>query len=427
MASRFTRRLEVLVALALLGSAIACGDARPVLSQQQSAQTCLRCHGQPPETNAHLAHTTLASSGVPHASLACLNCHRDVQAIDGPDHILRNDGKPVGGAEVRFDDPESLGNRTQAGATRNAAAAYDPATRTCSNVYCHGATLSGAAPQFVATVAWTAPAGSVSCGTCHGIPPANHPAGITLADCTTCHGAAIDAAGKPNPTTHVNGTVDLSDAVTSRSCSGCHGDRSANVLPGDPRSAPPGDAQGRADSNAVGAHQNHVVAGVLGTAVACSECHVVPASLLAPGHLDNQVTVTFGALAKKGGLAPSYDAATQTCSNVYCHGNFPNSRTSAPPAPAWRAGAAAVACGSCHGTPPPAPAHPVVDVVAQGCSTRDPARPTLACHPGPGVSSPGFSFNPGTGTGTVDVAVHIDGNICLTDANGVKIPGFCGP
>jgi predicted CxxxxCH...CXXCH cytochrome family protein len=413
--------IELLLGVALLGSALACGDARPVLSQQQGSTTCLRCHGQPPETNAHVLHTALdsgsglASGGVPHASLECLQCHRDVQRVDGPDHILRTDGKPVGRAEVRFDDPESFGSRTQPGAARNSAAAYDPTTRTCSNVYCHGATLRGATVNVPASIAWDAPKGTVSCGTCHGLPPANHPAGITLANCTTCHGTAIDAAGIPNPTTHVNGTVDLAEAVTSRSCSGCHGDRTATVLPGDPRSAPPTDTEGRPASDpaatAIGAHQNHVVAGVLGAAVACNECHVVPVTLLAPGHLDNQVTLAFGPLAGKGGLTPRYDASTQTCSNVYCHGNFPRSKATPPPDPTWRGGAAAVACGTCHGTPPPAPAHPtVVDVVAQGCSTS--TIPALACHPAPTATTRGFSYDPATGTGTVDPRLHIDGKIC---------------
>jgi predicted CxxxxCH...CXXCH cytochrome family protein len=411
MAKWFNGNLETLLAVALLGSAVACGDARPVLSQQGSAE-CLRCHGQPPETNAHLAHTTRdAGTGIAHAELACNQCHRDVQRLDGPDHILRLDGKPVGRAEVRFDDAESIAARTEQGATRKGDAGYDTATKTCSNVYCHGGGLAGSTAAIPASIAWDAPRGTVACGTCHAIPPADHPAGLTLANCTTCHGDAIDAAGKPSAAKHVNGAVDLSEAVTSRSCSGCHGDRSAVAQPGDPKSAPPTDAEGRAASAAVGAHQRHVVGGVLGATVACSECHVVPTSLFAAGHFDNQVTVTFGPLARSGGLAPRYDAATQTCSNVYCHGNFPKSKvTMPPPAPSWNGGAAAVACGSCHDLPPPEPTHQVVNVAAQGCSTS--TNPAITCHPAPGAGKPGYSFDPATGLGTVDPKLHIDGKIC---------------
>jgi predicted CxxxxCH...CXXCH cytochrome family protein len=200
------------------------------------------------------------------------------------------------------------------------------------------------------------------------------------------------------------------------SCSECHGDRTVAALPGDPASAPPNDVEGRSESDpsatAIGAHQDHLVAGVLGAAVACDECHVVPTSLISPGHLDNQVKVSFGALAAKNGLAPSYDPLTQTCSNVYCHGNFNLSKKppSLPPAPTWRGGEAAVACGSCHDLPPPVPTH--VDLQGISGCNGNPRFPALACHPAPGAGKPGYSFDPTTGIGTVDPKLHIDGRIC---------------
>lgn len=389
----------------VLASTLACGGARTT-SSSVTATTCTSCHEQPPATDAHLAHFAVddGSDGIAHLQLGCFQCHKDVQSVNEPDHILRANGDPVSPpAEIRFDDAKSLASRTQRGASRADPASYDRATRTCSNVYCHGAGLNGGT---AASVRWDAPDGTVSCGTCHGIPPGDHPSTLTLADCTSCHGDAIDAAGRPSPQKHVNGTLDFAANVTS-SCAGCHGDassRSATVLPGDPRSAPPTDAEGRTASDpaatSIGAHQNHVVAGVLGVAVACSECHVVPATLLASGHLDGQVTVSFGPLAKKDGAAPTYDAASQTCSNVYCHGTFLNSRATPPPKPTWNAGAAAVACGSCHGAPPPPPGHPDPAALGVPVGCNGPSNSALACHPS--------LYTPTS----VDPKLHIDGRVC---------------
>jgi len=404
--------LSLPLAVALLASTVACGEARPLALALTATSDCTTCHGNPPAKDLHVVHfaaDTGASGGIPHAQLACLQCHKNVTSENEPDHILRADGSPVPGpAEVRFDDPASLAAVTQPGATRAGAPAYDKATRTCSNVYCHGAGLKIPTKDIVGSPNWGAAQGSVACGNCHGIPPEDHASGITRLACHRCHGDAIDASGNVNPATHINGKVDLAADVTS-SCSACHGDSSVTAAPGDPASAPPTDAENRPASDptatSIGAHQNHLVAGVLGVKVACSECHVVPTTLLAPGHLDNQVTVTFGPLASKGGLTPGYDAAAQTCSNVYCHGNFPFSKTVLPPPkPTWNGRSAAVACGSCHDLPPPFPAHVPVNVPVQGCGTS--TNPAIACHP------------PAYTPSTVDPTLHIDGKVC---------PPFCGP
>ncbi len=158
-----------------------------------------------------------------------------------------------------------------------------------------------------------------------------------------------------------------------------------------------------------GAHLEHVLGAGLGAPVGCTECHVVPSTIFAPGHIDDSVvTVTFGTLASKGGLTPSYNASSQTCSNVYCHGNFPFSKpTLPPPNPTWKGGSAVVACGTCHALPPPAPAHPdpVAFGVSLGCNGPS-NNPALACHPG------SYTLT------SVDPKLHIDGRIC---------PPFCTP
>jgi predicted CxxxxCH...CXXCH cytochrome family protein len=201
------------LAAALLASTAACGDARAPAST--ATADCTSCHGYPPATDLHAIHFAAddGSSGVPHAQLACLNCHLNVTSVNQPDHILRADGTRVPSpAEVRFDDAASLAALTQPGATRAGAPAYDRTARTCSNIYCHGAGLKGATSDIVLAPAWNAPHGTVGCGNCHGIPPADpdHPAGLTQLDCSRCHVGAIDAQGNLNPATHVDGKVEVS-------------------------------------------------------------------------------------------------------------------------------------------------------------------------------------------------------------------------
>ncbi|HET9599380.1 MAG TPA: CxxxxCH/CxxCH domain-containing protein, partial [Anaeromyxobacteraceae bacterium] len=179
-------------------------------------QQCGRCHGTPPAKDAHLAHGidlsgSVAAGALPRAPIACLQCHLDVTDPNQPGHIFDENGKPLPApAVVRFDDPAAIAGRTQAGASRAGAPAYDPATRTCSNVYCHGNGLNGRTGDVVLAPAWNAAAGTVGCGRCHGVPPADHAPGLAQTDCHRCHGDAIDASGVLNPAKHVNGIVDLS-------------------------------------------------------------------------------------------------------------------------------------------------------------------------------------------------------------------------
>jgi predicted CxxxxCH...CXXCH cytochrome family protein len=141
-------------------------------------------------------------------------------------------------------------------------------------------------------------------------------------------------------------------------CTSCHGDP---ARPGDAlaRSAPPIDLleQTLPSYPGVGAHAIHLSAGSTHGAVACEECHTVPADVDAPGHLDSErpAELVFGGLAKTGDRDPSYDAETRTCTDSYCHRDawpvWSEPRTSQQ------------ACGSCHDLPPKAP-HPQSDKCA---------------------------------------------------------------
>ncbi|MGE5185360.1 MAG: CxxxxCH/CxxCH domain c-type cytochrome [Acidobacteriota bacterium] len=97
-------------------------------------------------------------------------------------------------------------------------------------------------------------------------------------------------------------------------------------------------------------------------ALDCGECHVVPASWDAPGHILNTpppAQVTLGALAnltptdaraRRRGPA-TWDGAT--CTNVYCHGDATPYFGGADPEPRWGETPPRFVCDRCHGAPPP--------------------------------------------------------------------------
>ncbi len=80
------------------------------------------------------------------------------------------------------------------------------------------------------------------------------------------------------------------------SCSRCHG--SAD------NPAPPNSIRGDTSTTVVevGAHQLHLRDTPIRAALACSECHVVPNMVGAPGHFDGpHARITWGALASARG------------------------------------------------------------------------------------------------------------------------------
>jgi predicted CxxxxCH...CXXCH cytochrome family protein len=164
-----------------------------------------------------------------------------------------------------------------------------------------------------------------------------------------CHGGTYSRT-TVDATLHLNFSVDVRGG--GNDCSGCH--------------AGPADAQfrdllGQTDParQTVGAHQAHLNGGRFRGGLQCADCHTVPTSVRAPGHIDTAgpaEVVTNGGLAFSFGASPVYTPANATCSGVYCHGagsraqrdTAPNKMTS----PVWTGGAAQVVCGSCHGLPP---------------------------------------------------------------------------
>lgn len=166
-------------------------------------------------------------------------------------------------------------------------------------------------------------------------------------------------------------------------CTSCHGDAGRQ---GSASAAPPVDTRGNVDPAVpgVGAHLAHLQDGPLRTAMACTDCHAVPTSVT---HPDAVTSFSWSALATgAGATSPGY--AGGSCSATYCHGSTLGAGGTNH-APAWTGGAAEVACGSCHGAPPPLP-HP------QNTNCR-------GCH------------GEGYGATSVNAATHVNGTLDLGD------------
>jgi len=321
----------------------------------ESVSSCYACHGTegvnpaPPFDNsgltdsakvgAHQSHL-LASSGYSNP-VSCDQCHVVPASVESPAH---RDGDYL--AEVPLSGSIASANGSEGG--------YNFTTRACSGVYCHDGKRfkhgwsSGTDPVWNDTSYIT---GAVAdCSKCHGYPPGGaHPAD---ADCSKCHlHVTANNIGFSDATKHLNKTVEAVDGP----CYACHGDVAVN-------NAPPNDLAGNtADTSLkVGAHQTHLQAtDGMSAAVACAECHVVPAAVHDASHRDgdNTAEIIFGALATTNGASPSYNYGTRRCSNTYCHDgrNFKYG-FSAGTDPVWNdtsyiTGAVAD-CSKCHGYPP---------------------------------------------------------------------------
>lgn len=185
-----------------------------------------------------------------------------------------------------------------------------------------------------------------ACGTCHnvtavgakfGVPSCmSGAAGVTVAG-ITCHFTA--------PVTGTNVTA---------GCNSCHGG-----LPSGPN--------GSGFPNFSGAHPKHTAI----SGVTCNTCHNGLGSGTAQ-HANGTADILF--LASQAGVSATYDAATQTCSNVTCHALVTT--------PAWTA--KNQGCTACHPTPPDTNNHmshwnafPIPAIKCDACHTGD----------GPGVTA----------------------------------------
>ncbi len=294
------------------------------------------------------AHQTHLGGSALRAAIACSECHS----------VPTSTSHASGTVDMTF------GALARSG---GASPAWDHSTATCASTYCHGATLNAGGTNTKPT--WTRVDGSQdACGTCHGAPPATstgHPAvSSALTGCAACHPATMKADGTIDVAggKHIDGQIQVSGG----SCNSCHG--------GAANDAPPKGTKGETATTtlAVGAHQQHLTNSAIRQAIACAECHRVPAST--SGHPSGVLDLTFGTLATTGGAIPRFDAASATCASTYCHGSTlaaGGSNTT----PLWtRVDGSQAACGTCHGVPPPTTSgHPSVTGGLTACAQCHPA------------------------------------------------------
>jgi predicted CxxxxCH...CXXCH cytochrome family protein len=433
----------LLRAILSIGAAatMACASGRDVAT---ASAECTRCHGggenatgAPPRdvrgnadpgarpVGRHTAHVD--------AGIGCGACHPERPATSTPGHL---DGK----IDVALRGVSLTGG---------APASFDARTGTCSNVYCHGATLDagGARPAL----AWTGTLGAPRCAQCHGFPPPA-PAHPQVSQCFTCHAATVRADGSlVAGGGHVNGVVDVGDAhpagYASRAvhgpdairflsgqagaapCASCHGgdlgggegpscnechasagwvappwtsnctfchgtkDVSFDYTASLAQSAPPEGVAGEGSGPHVGAHAKHLApGGPASNGFACATCHAVPALDAPLAHVDGVPAVALGMPAGIPPRGETFAPATQTCSNTYCHAPFAPANPGTLPAPTWTGGP--IGCGGCHGAPPRTGRHPEVSPghANFGCD---------GCHAT--VSSPTSAI--------VGKALHVNGSV----------------
>jgi len=411
---------------------------------------CNICHEGPDShagTDPMTGNTT--GSHAKHASFnrfGCVTCHTNDAAIDptaGPDcngcHSAVDQNVTHTNGVINVSIVNIYGG-TYSG---------DPAPGTpyggCSTVYCHSSGQSSTGGSLTAgdykAVNW---GGAVlDCASCHkdmDTDPAatgshvQHAQGAANYNCALCHDGNTETTYAN--ATHVNKSINLSfsgpaggatysqgnihavgDGYGSCSVAACHGSTpspawgtdftgidSCTRCHGTPTA---GVAPDYAKAPNLGAHQNHMnptaMAGYISPSLGCSECHVVPATVLAAGHITDATPgiaeINLSGRASLNGVSPTYGA---TCS-VYCHGvAMPRGTTDgANRTPSWTdsgyiTGVASHDCAQCHGYPPAGiSAH--IGKGPADCHT---------CHSNVNATGTGFT--------TGGLASHIDGIVLVS-------------
>lgn len=234
--------------------------------------------------------------------------------------------------------------------------------------------------------------------------------GTATGYCEKCHGDAKTiglGAGQYHVTTavctdcHAHGQE---QGAFAAACNSCHG-----FPPGPLVSTP-----GATGSTTAGAHIAHVEA----LKIACESCHYNSVGS-GPTHMNGDLRITLGFApdfaptqggSYDGQMTAQYNTTvttptttvtntgSKTCSNLYCHGNYPGSGKNA--SPQWDV-AATANCGSCHGgsnSDLPTSGNHAVHASASGFNIA-----CTSCHEG---------IITGSGTYTIaDQEKHVNGKV----------------
>lgn len=250
----------------------------------------------------------------------CSYCHNDT--VDGSGNIKDRTKHTNGVKDVAISPQWSILGKD--------APAYNPATKSCDNIYCHSD--GTASPEKVRLFAWTD--GKTECNTCHG-----HPRG----SCSTkeCHDSRTDiATGKVWSLPSIFG-----NATSYHWPSGQEWKAAIPMFHND------GPGTQRANSHPRHTETNFTCDKCHAATIAngaCDTCHTsgIPAGKMGEyAHIDPayHVNRTKDVVFKDGG---SYNAVAKTCSNTACHTGGTD--------PVWGGSVnSAVICLSCHGVTGP--------------------------------------------------------------------------
>lgn len=242
-----------------------------LLDPQANPNNCVSCHSNPPSgtTYPNVAKSHASHSAINAADI-CGECHSGL-GLGTVDHLNR--------ARLRTTsvqaNPVLFGPLATTGGV---APVYTASTGTCTNTYCHGATLPGGgsnkAPQWGQANYLAA-----GCGTCHGFPPTtirNGTASHTSSTgCNACHthvNSTNDGFTPSGAALHINGRIEASAGAahafpypgashatagaTISNCNGCHDTTNTGTYPVASGTPP----------NCRACHINSLGAG-------CSDCH----------------------------------------------------------------------------------------------------------------------------------------------------------
>lgn len=367
---------------------------------------CGTCHGvtghgvavpSTPTTGSHVRH---AGSAAGQLAVPCDSCHG---VHNDNKHVIGNVKWNLTGINGLYKTPTGR-FYTISGSTGRLAPSANFGT--CSTVYCHSNANPNGAGFAYKVPTWGGAA--LGCGGCHdnmstiaaGTPNGGHfkhastgNANGPQYDCSVCH-AGYTASSSTASTTHANKFVDLINAITGYSkaspmtasqafgtctnnchglatgvawnsgsiyfdgtdhCSTCHSN-TTGVTVGTPFYSTQYPGKQTANNNPkVGAHTLHLTSTkIMGASLVCADCHGTVAMKDAT-HMNGTTNFTWSALAKSGGLSPSFSGGQ--CSNVYCHGaRMPYNDTSGSNrTPTWNVPfltGLPSDCGTCHGFPP---------------------------------------------------------------------------
>jgi len=319
------------------------GNSYTVNSNQSSADSgwCGSCHSTAPTSVKHSKHLTKYPN-------QCGYCHQGYTSSSTPlNHI--NFSK-----DVVFGYPHP--------ANTSGTPSFDSFSKTCSNVYCHGnfprVTLNGTPNTQTGNLyspTWL-DSSTISCGACHGSPANNY--------------------SSPSHGQHTSSSAPyFNDPARIESCDACHNFGADTV-----RTFGTTSTQGSYGTT------NHANFSINGSGVNGDLSFKAPDTV---GSLASRTGAVGYTLPRVAGAMTTWNSATTTCSNSWCHGNFEGAVTGNNSSPNWLDSTTA-GCGSCHTNSAPATnSHPkhTTAPYSFACET---------CH--------------GTATG------HVNGNIGGTDA-----------